>query len=308
MKESNRHKAGKETQSEGAAAPASKQKYCLKKRNLSSVAASENPVGAKRFDFGKNWKRYLKWLNSDRIRLAEDSLKAMLQVENLRDKTFLDAGSGSGLFSLAARRLEAQVHSFDYDTQSVACTLQLKERYFPNDPQWVVRKGSVLDKECLARLGTFDVVYSWGVLHHTGAMWQALDNVASLVAQGGQLYIAIYNDQGRSSKAWRQVKRLYNALPGALRWVVLVPVFFRVWGPPMVLDLVHRHPFHTWRHYGRGMSPWVDVVDWAGGMPFEVAKPEEIFDFYKQRGFHLQRLKTCAGNLGCNEFVFQRLE
>ena len=138
-----------------------------------------------RFKFGDNWMRFLEVLDEDRIAVAEKSLQQVLGVENLQGKTFLDAGSGSGLFSLAARRLGAAVHSFDYDPQSVACTTELKQRYFTDDDQWVVEDGSVLDKEYLSRLVQFDVVYSRGVLHHTGAMWQALENVVPMVSEGG---------------------------------------------------------------------------------------------------------------------------
>jgi 2-polyprenyl-6-hydroxyphenyl methylase/3-demethylubiquinone-9 3-methyltransferase len=52
------------------------------------------------------------------------------------------------------------------------------------------------------------------------------------------------------------------------------------------------------------MSPWRDVVDWVGGYPFEVAKPEAIFKFYQRRGFTMVDLNTCGGGHGCNEFVF----
>jgi len=247
-------------------------------------------------------------LNDGRIQLAEASLKRMLQVEDLNGKGFLDIGSGSGLFSLVARRLGARVHSFDFDPQSVACTLELKRRYYPGDGDWVVEEGSALDTDYLNRLGQFDVIYSWGVLHHTGAMWSALENVTPLVAEGGRLFIAIYNDQGRPSRMWLWTKKVYNQLPAPLRWLVLYPALLRLWGPTTVRDFLRRKPFHTWRHYAqksaRGMSPWRDVVDWVGGLPFEVAKPEEIFEFYRQRGFQLDRLKTCAGGHGCNEFIF----
>lgn len=138
-----------------------------------------------RFAFGQNWSNFLRTLDDERILEAERSLKQMLEVESLRDKRFVDVGSGSGLFSLAARRLGASVHSFDYDPQSVACTSELKRRFFPGDPQWTVEEGSVLDDDYLASLGRFDVVYSWGVLHHTGAMWKALENVTHLCAGGG---------------------------------------------------------------------------------------------------------------------------
>jgi 2-polyprenyl-6-hydroxyphenyl methylase/3-demethylubiquinone-9 3-methyltransferase len=271
---------------------------------------TEEILSGERFAFGENWARFLSLLDEDRIQQAEASLKNMLEIETLAGKRFLDAGSGSGLFSLAARRLGAKVYSFDYDPQSVACTAELKLRYFPGDPDWVVAEASVLDKDYLARLGVFDVVYSWGVLHHTGAMWQALENVAALSAKNGKLFIAIYNDQGRTSVRWLKVKQAYNALPIPLRWPVLLLAFVRLWGPTTILDLLRGSPFLTWMNYSkkhaRGMDPWRDVVDWVGGLPFEVAKPEQIFDFLWARDFHLVKLTTCAGGLGCNEFVFKK--
>jgi len=269
---------------------------------------SSEVLKGERFEFGANWAQFLELLDTTRIAEAEASLKNMLGVESLQGRSFIDVGSGSGLFSLVARRLGASVHSFDYDPMSVACTRELKRRYFPDDPHWFVEDGSVLDAGYLSRLGSFDIVYSWGVLHHTGAMWQALQNVVPLVAEGGLLFIAIYNDQGRASRMWLGTKRAYNALPRLLRWIVLWPAFIRLWGPTTLRDLLRGRPGATWRNYkrGRGMSPWRDVVDWVGGYPFEVASPEAIFDFYRERGFSLLRLKTCAGGHGCNEFVFRR--
>jgi 2-polyprenyl-6-hydroxyphenyl methylase/3-demethylubiquinone-9 3-methyltransferase len=270
----------------------------------SEVASGE------RFEFGANWAQFLKVLNNERIALAEKSLCEMLDVSNLQGRTFLDIGSGSGLFSLAARRLGAMVHSFDFDPQSVDCTAELKRRYYPDDLNWIVEQGSVLDKDYLQTLGQMDIVYSWGVLHHTGSMWVALENAASLVSSGGTLFIAIYNYQRVMSPVWRWVKRTYNRLPNGLRWLVLGPALIWLWMPRTIYDLVRGNPFYTWRHYAkhsvRGMSVLRDVVDWVGGYPFEVAKPEDIFNFYRDRGFHLVQLQTCGGRLGCNQFVFTR--
>lgn len=263
-----------------------------------------------RFEFGANWAQFLNVLNDERINLAEQSLLNMLGVTNLKGKRFLDIGSGSGLFSLVARRLGATVHSFDYDPQSVDCTAELKRRYYPSDPDWTVEQGSALDKDYLQTLGQWDIVYSWGVLHHTGAMWRAMGNAAPLVRNGGALFIAIYNYQRVMSPVWLWVKRAYNRLPQGLRWLVLGPALLWLWGPRTLYDLVRGKPFETWRNYAkygvRGMSAWRDVVDWVGGYPFEVAKPEEIFEFYRDRGFRLDQLQTCGGRLGCNQFVFTR--
>lgn len=260
-----------------------------------------------RFRFGANWAAFLKRLTPERIEAAEQSLRAMLEVDDLAGRRFLDIGSGSGLFSLAARRLGARVTSFDFDPQSVACTAELKRRFFADDPAWTVQSGSVLDTEFLASLGTFDVVYSWGVLHHTGALWAAVGGALQRVSPGGLLFISIYNDQGPPSRRWARVKRLYVKTPAAWKWAILLPAFGRLWGPTFIRDTLKGRPAHSWRSYGaRGMDPWRDVVDWVGGYPFEVARPEEVFDFCRQRGFELRKLKTSAGGLGCNEFVFVR--
>ncbi|HVO67338.1 MAG TPA: class I SAM-dependent methyltransferase, partial [Syntrophales bacterium] len=171
--------------------------------------ASKVEVQKKRFEFGKNWEQFLKVLDEIRIVEAEKSLKEMLEMEDLKNKRFLDVGSGSGLFSLAARRLGARVHSFDFDPCSVACTMELKKRYQPEDENWSIEQGNILDVNYLNSLGPFDIVYAWGVLHHTGNMWGALENLIPLVADSGKLFISIYNDQGVLSLFWKALKKFY---------------------------------------------------------------------------------------------------
>jgi 2-polyprenyl-3-methyl-5-hydroxy-6-metoxy-1,4-benzoquinol methylase len=263
-----------------------------------------------RFAFGKNWLRFLEVLDDRRIQRAEASLLAMLKEPALSGRRFLDIGSGSGLFSLAARRLGARVHSFDLDPESVRCALELRRRYLPGDTGWHIEQGSALDGNYLASLGLFDIVYSWGVLHHTGRMHEALANAALPVAPGGKLFIAIYNDLGSRTARWRIIKRTYNRLPHSVR-----PVFTAIASAPnetkaFVNACVRRDPvgyLRSWSAVGeRGMSRWRDLVDWVGGYPYETATPEQIFDFYETRGFRLVTLKCGGVGLGCNEFVFVR--
>ena len=275
-----------------------------------SLHASEVARG-ERFEFGENWGRFLAALNDERIREAENSLRRMLETESLAGRSFLDIGSGSGLFSLAARRLGARVHSLDFDPRSVACTMELRRRFFPGDDAWTVEEGSALDADYLRSLGLFDVVYSWGVLHHTGEMWKALENARLPVKPGGRLFIAIYNDTGTQAARWKWIKKTYNRLPRPLRPAFAALVIAPEELKPALRALARLRPqeyVRRWTAYdkNRGMSRWRDIVDWVGGYPYEVATPDEIFDFYRARGFTLTRLKCGGVGLGCNEFVFVR--
>lgn len=275
--------------------------------DIKAVIAMDEISTGERFAFGENWALFLENFTNEKLETAILTLKTSLEAETLTGKTFLDIGSGSGLSSLAARSLGANVISFDYDETSVACTQELKNRFFPDDLNWTIEHGSALDVDYIKNLGEFDITYSWGVLHHTGKMWQAIENSIATVKPGGIFLLAIYNDEGRASRAWLKIKKAYNSLPSSLRFLVLWPSFVRLWGPTIILDTLTGNPLKTWNSYGndRGMSPWRDVIDWVGGYPFEVARPDEIFGFLKSRGFSLQGMKTITGH-GCNEYVFRK--
>ena len=216
-----------------------------------------------RFAFGKNWKAFLATLDEARIAQAVDSLRTMLGVDSLEGKSFLDLGCGSGLFSLAAHRLGAQVLSLDYDTDSVGCTQQLRDQFGSANPTWDIRQGSVLDQALMESLERFDIVYSWGVLHHTGDMDRALTLARERTAQDGLLFIAIYNDQGGASRRWLRIKQFYHRLPVFLRslWVVFVAGCYEIkFAVARLVRLRNPLPFADWRakKRDRGMSAWHD--------------------------------------------------
>jgi len=282
----------------------------------------ENELGrGERFAFGANWRDFLRRFTPERLRQAEGSLRALLGRDDLCGLRLLDMGSGSGLFSLAARRLGAGVVSCDYDPDSVACAEGLRAALRPDDAPkpnptdetgptgWTVLRGSVLDREFLAGLGGFDVVYSWGVLHHTGDQWTALDNLCGCVAPGGLLAIALYNRQPFFTPLHTAMKHAACRWPLAGR-LVIAPIYGLGVGALLAMaDLLRgRNPLARHKTSGlpRGMSFWHDVRDWVGGWPFETSTPEQVFDFCRARGFALRGLRTVGGKSGCNEFVFER--
>jgi SAM-dependent methyltransferase len=259
-----------------------------------------------RFSFGRNWKHYAATIDEHRIRCAVESMARSLG--DIRGRTFLDIGCGSGIHVVSALRLGAsRVHAFDYDTDSVECARDVVARYAPEAAdRTTIERGDALNEAYMRSLGTFDLVYSWGVLHHTGNMWRALHVATLPLEDDGCLLVALYNDQGIWSSGWRAMKWLY-VKAAILRPLIIVGVF----GPRELAKLVVRTPrryVREWRAYSRlrGMSRWHDIVDWAGGYPFEVASPAAIAEFFALRGLHTIVTVDCGRGNGCNEFRIAR--
>jgi 2-polyprenyl-3-methyl-5-hydroxy-6-metoxy-1,4-benzoquinol methylase len=257
-----------------------------------------------RFRFGKNWQRFLATIDKGSIEEAEQHMKEFLGDSSLANKTFLDVGSGSGLQSLVACRLGARVVAFDYDPDSVEASCRLRSKFGIDEDTWKVEVGSVLDSQYLASLGKFDIVYAWGVLHHTGAMWEALEKVQCLVKDGGKLFVAIYNDAGEESRLWLQRKRTYCGLPLPLK-----PLYFLWIYAPIELERMNALKslkrgrldqavkkflkyLRQSRSYktNRGMNQLYSMIDWIGGYPYEFASADALVSFYEAAGFELVKL------------------
>lgn len=253
------------------------------------------------FDFGENWRRYSTVaLDAARVQAAREALIELVGQARVSGKRFLDVGCGSGIVAIAAAHCSAaEVVGIDISADAVEVSRKNATRYGPmgNTPSF--QQCSILDRDRLAVLGQFGTVYAWGSLHHTGRMWDALANAASLVGAGGTLAVAIYN-RHVTSPAWKVIKWSYNWSPRLIqRGMVYAAV------PPIAAAkyaITRRNPWHK----ERGMDFYTDVIDWVGGYPYEYARPGEVVARVEALGFTL--LKTVAGATptACNEFVFQR--
>jgi 2-polyprenyl-3-methyl-5-hydroxy-6-metoxy-1,4-benzoquinol methylase len=267
------------------------------------------------FEFGENWQQFIdKYLDDASFTEAISSLEKFCGKDSLKDKSFLDIGCGSGLFSLAALKLGASsITSIDVDPNSVACTEKLKEK-FGNPANWEVKQNSILDDETVAKLGKFDFVYSWGVLHHTGAMWKAIDNSMSLVKPNGYYYIAIYNKSDGfniypdyrfgNSYMWYLEKKFYCSLAPAFQKLI----DYSVMGLLMfAYAITLQNPIKKIEDHisFRGMNWETDIKDWLGGYPYEYATVQEIFQYVQPKGFELINLISNNGLLN-NEFLFKK--
>ena len=251
------------------------------------------------FTFGENWLQFSTTLDPDRVRSAEESMQSLLQRPRLDGLTFLDLGAGSGLFSIAALGLgAARVVAIDRDPNCLKAIRRNVERLATLDESRRIefRQGDVLDPASLPT-EKFDIVYAWGSLHHTGSMWQAVNNAGACVRDGGLFAIAIYNSTW-SSSLWHRIKRIYHGSPSWAR-TGMVAALTGVRGAIRLSRF--KRPFRV----ERGMSVWYDAVDWLGGLPYEYATSEEVDAFLNDRGFQTVH-HVLTNRSGCNEFLCRR--
>jgi SAM-dependent methyltransferase len=252
------------------------------------------------FKFGENWASFSRNMDESRIEEAMQSLRKLFSENALAGKSFLDVGCGSGLFSIAAARLGAHpVLGLDADPVSVA-TSQRNAAQWLKDPSLIsFRQLSILDADQMNKLDTFDIVYSWGVLHHTGDMKAALENAGQRVAPSGILMIAIY-DKHWSSLLWKSIKWLYNRV-GRLGQTVLIWVF-----TPVIFIAKWMVTLKNPLKMQRGMEFMHNIVDWVGGYPYEYASIAEMITALEKIGFEMLGVLPSKVPTGCNEFVCRK--
>ena len=256
------------------------------------------------FEFGQNWASYSKLVDEGRIASAAANVAEL--CGNLEGKSFLDIGSGSGLLSCAALKLgAARVLAVDIDENSVNTTRAMLSGRPGN---WEARRISVFELPEQG-LGTFDVVYSWGVLHHTGDMWKAIDAAAAMVKQGGTFVFALYAKTPLCN-AWRLEKRIYRRSPRLVQKAAQY-AYFAVYSLGLLMS--GQNPMKKLRsERQRGMDTMHDIHDWMGGYPYESTSPEEVDAHLRPLGFEVVKtkpVKPAAFGLlgsGCSEYVYRR--
>jgi 2-polyprenyl-6-hydroxyphenyl methylase/3-demethylubiquinone-9 3-methyltransferase len=262
-----------------------------------------------RFGFGRNWKAYVeKRLSEERVETSRKHMLEFLGMDDLQGRSFLDIGCGSGLHSLAAFRSGArEIFAFDYDADSVAASV-LCHRYAGSPPNWSIVQGSVLDEAFMAGVPQADIVYSWGVLHHTGDVWRAIRNAASRVPVAGLFYIALYSaDVQRppyTAEFWLDTKKQYVR---AGWWGRHRLEWWYIWNFYLGRDVRQLPAFIRrvvdYRNH-RGMDIMADLRDWLGGWPMQFVYDADAIKYCEGLGMRLERIKTGEAN---TEFLFRRV-
>lgn len=258
------------------------------------------------FSFGENWAQYAEKIDQRRIDEAEKSLIRLLGREAVESRSFLDIGCGSGLFSLAAVRLGCRrLVAVDIDPKSVETTRRTLERYAPG-ANWECRRLSVFDLDPVS-MGTFDVVYSWGVLHHTGAMRKAIAKASTMVAPQGTLTLALYA-KSPFCGLWRVEKRIYSRSP---KWVqkTIEKAYLGVVSARLAMKGESLRKRREAYFQKRGMDMYHDTRDWLGGYPYESISASEAMSYLRELGFAPLRSFIEPGGIGllgtgCDEYSF----
>ena len=252
------------------------------------------------FDFGKNWRAFCdNALDEKRFASAFESLEQLIPAGRIKGSSFLDIGCGSGIFAIAASLAGARkVIGIDMSKESIETSTGNKQRFAAQNDVSFHHK-SIFDPD-VPQLGNFDIVYSWGALHHTGDMYRAIDIACGLVEPGSLFVVAIYNRHW-SCGIWKIVKWLYNKVPGFAQRL-MVWIFYVVIALAKFI-VTRRNPFRKKR---RGMSFYYDVIDWIGGYPYEYASKEQIIRYLGNKGFVCIKFVAAPVPTGCNEFVFEK--
>jgi SAM-dependent methyltransferase len=129
--------------------------------------------------------------NADGI-LAEE----LLGVDRrwFRGREALDAGCGGGRWTLALLRLGCRVTAVDFSSRALASTRAQMDRLAADavgEGRLATERADLISPASLARR-RFDLVFSFGVLHHTGDTRRALANVAAMTKDDGLLFVYLY--------------------------------------------------------------------------------------------------------------------
>lgn len=254
-----------------------------------------------RFEFGRNWQSYAKGVDESHVNIATMALQKLLPDGfHPAGKSFLDIGCGSGLHATSAARLGfSKIVATDYDQNSVATTVSTAKAFGAEVDAF---RDDILNTKLNE---TFDVVYSWGVLHHTGNMAGAIRKASELVTPGGELIIAIYVKTPLCG-AWRKIKHTYCSSPAAIQKIMA----YGFHGLRLARQIPSGELFQDYKQL-RGMDRFHDSIDWLGGYPYESASALEVEAMVGEGFSLLKSYRTEAGigvfGTGCGEYVFRRI-
>lgn len=240
--------------------------------------------------FGLQWKTFSReQLDTDQLRDSENRLRQEtgLFPEQIAGKIILDAGCGMGRFlDIVSRDGAALAVGVDLSSAVDAAAANLSDR-----DNALIIKGDIFHLPF--RRGSFDVVFSIGVLHHTPSTERAFRALVPLIKPGGEIAISVYAATMKPGVGWaiamfrRRLFRVFTRrLPKRLMlWWSLycVPVLWVIDKIPVARWFRYLFPAVIYKSYPLKWSV-LDTFDIYATELESRHRPKEVFRWFREAG------------------------
>ncbi len=214
--------------------------------------------------------------------------------EEVKGKTVLDAGCGTGVFSIIfARNGAAKVTGIDISPGSLGTARGLKEKFGLANAEFQQQDMLHLS----FRDASFDIVWAWGTVHHTTDPLGAITELIRVLKPGGSLFLAIYK---QTSVTWiHEIIRKTMIRTPRWSWNVLAKA-----GAFMLTPVVFLFKRRQKSRKGEKLSEL--ILDWYFVPIRHYYTPEEIRVFLERKKFRIEKYLAHSGRFNSSSnFIYK---
>lgn len=225
---------------------------------------------------------------------SEKHWRLFYTPEEIKGKTVLDAGCGTGVFSIIfARNGAAKVTGIDISPGSLGTARSLKEKFGLTNVEF--REQDMLHLPCAA--ASFDIVWAWGTVHHTTDPLGAIAEFIRVLKPGGSLFLAIYK---RTNVTWmHEIIRKTMIRTPRWSWNVLAKAGAFVLTPVVLL-------FKRRQKSRKGEKLSELILDWYFVPIRHYYRPEEIQVFLERKNFKIEKYLAHSGRFNSSSnFIYK---
>ncbi len=205
--------------------------------------------------------------------------------EGVKCKRVLDGGSGSGMISVAFAVMGADVTGVDVTPKCVENGCKNADLF---GVQCRFLKRNLLSLDLCGE--TFDIIYNWGVLHHTQDARKSFTNLAKHLKPGGEMIVAVYLKTVLSG-FWNFLRIFYQESPQVFKTLFLNTGSIFLNG----VDYFNNLFFNKERYMMRGTNNKEILNDWFG-VPYRTFHTyEEVFEWFRENGLEYQLVNSATG-------------
>jgi ubiquinone/menaquinone biosynthesis C-methylase UbiE len=225
---------------------------------------------------------------------TEKHWKIFFTSEEVAGRSVLDAGCGTGIFSIIfANQGAGRVTGIDISEGSLGTARGLKEKFGLDSAEFM--KQDMLDLPFAD--ASFDIVWAWGTVHHTTDPFQAIDQLIRVLKPGGALLLAVYT-RTRLTFIHEIIRKTLVRTPRR-SWTCLSKVM-ALFLAPVVLFFKKREKSR------KGEKLEELILDWYFVPIRHYYRPEEIRKYLEDKGFAIEKFLPASGRFdSTSNFIFK---